>query len=642
MLCCAAHGHEVVALGNLLPHDVATDDLDSFMYQTVGHQLVGAYAACTGLPLYRRRTAARARSRGLAYEATAGDEVEDLVALLAFIKTRHPEASAVATGAIASDYQRLRVEDVCARLGLASLAYLWHRPQAQLLDCMVAANIDAVLVKVAALGLDPRRHLGRPIAAMRPILHGLRDRFGCNVCGEGGEYETLTLDCTAFKYGRIVLDSWDVRMHSPDAVAPVGVLHATTFHVEAKADGSGGSSGNGGGGSGNGGAPPGAVVVEVPDDWAPPEASTAGEEGQQKQQQQQQQQQKVDAAGSSSSGDGGSSSTSLPAVGVRDTGGHVLLTCTPPGDPGAGDGGSDGNDSAAATAAALDAALRAIAARLPGLGLDWRDSLFAHLYLADMAHFAAANAAYCRHLPRRLPPSRACVQLPLAGAAPLAVDVLFARPGGGGGDREAAAAGSRQERRRRQRPDLPRRVLHVQSISDWAPSCIGPYSQATSCGGLIHAAGQIPLDPGSMEITAAGDFDAQAALALAHMQSVAVAAGGDAARACLGLTVYLAGEAAGGADAGDGPAAAARRSVLRRLGELRRDAPGYAQRAESARLAAGGAPGFAAASGGGDDEEEEEEEGNGAFLDEYLRPPATALRLRAPVVFVGVPALPRG
>lgn len=46
---------QVVALANLLPAREDTDDLDSWMYQTVGHQLVGAYAECMGLPLYRRR-----------------------------------------------------------------------------------------------------------------------------------------------------------------------------------------------------------------------------------------------------------------------------------------------------------------------------------------------------------------------------------------------------------------------------------------------------------------------------------------------------------------------------------------------------------------------------------------------------------
>lgn len=35
-------------------------------------------------------------------------------------------------------------------------------------------------------------------------------RYSCNVCGEGGEYETLTLDCPLFTAARIVLDDWQV------------------------------------------------------------------------------------------------------------------------------------------------------------------------------------------------------------------------------------------------------------------------------------------------------------------------------------------------------------------------------------------------------------------------------------------------
>lgn len=46
------------------------------------------------------------------YSATKGDEVEDLLSLLAFAKERMPEIEAVSSGAIASDYQRLRVENV--------------------------------------------------------------------------------------------------------------------------------------------------------------------------------------------------------------------------------------------------------------------------------------------------------------------------------------------------------------------------------------------------------------------------------------------------------------------------------------------------------------------------------------------------
>lgn len=69
-----------------------------------------------------------------------------------------------------------------------------------------------LLLQVAALGLEPHKHLGKSIRQLQPHLQRLRDRFGCNVCGEGGEYETLTLDCPAFTHGRIVLDEWEVRL----------------------------------------------------------------------------------------------------------------------------------------------------------------------------------------------------------------------------------------------------------------------------------------------------------------------------------------------------------------------------------------------------------------------------------------------
>lgn len=58
--------------------------------------------------------------------------------------------------------------------------------------------------------------------------------YQCNVCGEGGEYESLVLDCPLFKQACIVLDKWDTVLHSPDSFAPVGLLHPVAFHLEPK------------------------------------------------------------------------------------------------------------------------------------------------------------------------------------------------------------------------------------------------------------------------------------------------------------------------------------------------------------------------------------------------------------------------
>ena len=59
-----------------------TDELDSYMYQSVGHHAIDAYSEALGLPLYRRVIQGTSVALGAVYQFTAGDEVEDLYELL--------------------------------------------------------------------------------------------------------------------------------------------------------------------------------------------------------------------------------------------------------------------------------------------------------------------------------------------------------------------------------------------------------------------------------------------------------------------------------------------------------------------------------------------------------------------------------
>lgn len=68
---------------------------------------------------------------------------------------------------------------------------------------MIDAGLEAVLIKVAGVGLTTK-HLGKTLAQVQPTLLKLNDLYGSHICGEGGEYETLTLDSPLFKR-RIVL-----------------------------------------------------------------------------------------------------------------------------------------------------------------------------------------------------------------------------------------------------------------------------------------------------------------------------------------------------------------------------------------------------------------------------------------------------
>jgi 2-iminobutanoate/2-iminopropanoate deaminase len=70
-----------------------------------------------------------------------------------------------------------------------------------------------------------------------------------------------------------------------------------------------------------------------------------------------------------------------------------------------------------------------------------------------------------------------------------------------------------------------------------APQAIGPYSQATIFGDLVFTAGQIALDPASMEIIDGGIAE-QTDQVLANLEAVLTEAGSGFARV-LKTTVFL-------------------------------------------------------------------------------------------------------
>ncbi|CAM0942888.1 unnamed protein product [Alopecurus aequalis] len=428
MMRCLDYGHKVVALANLIPLDDAVDELDSYMYQTVGHQIVVCYAECMGLPLFRRRISGSTRDHALKYSVTQGDEVEDMFALLSEVKRRIPSVGAVSSGAIASDYQRLRVESVCSRLGLVSLAYMWRQDQTLLLEEMIRRGIVAITVKVAAMGLKPSAHLGKELAQLKSHLLQLNESFGINVCGE------------------------------------VGILHPLAFHVEPK-PGSSSSIVDGAIAEENSSClyevNGGIVLTDVEDKQSWNQTPT---------------------------------SDAYPNIDVciSKTGKTLFsIGCWIEKPSSASEG----------LKTDLVAVLSRIENQLKEEGLNWANVLYVHLYISSMKEFGLANEVYVSFITEKKchlgVPSRSTIELPLVqvGLGNAYVEVLVSK-------------------------DLVKRVLHVQSISCWAPSCIGPYSQATLHGEILYMAGQLGLDPPTMRLCPGG---ATAQLELALLNSEAVA-----------------------------------------------------------------------------------------------------------------------
>lgn len=452
MMRCIDYGHEIVALANLLPLEDSVDELDSYMYQTVGHQIIVTYAQCMGLPLLRRRIRGTSRHQELKYTETHGDEVEDLMILLSEVKKQFPSIQGVSSGAIASDYQRLRVESVCSRLGLVSLAFLWKQEQELLLQEMIDKGIEAILVKVAAMGLHPNKHLGRDLVALQPYLLHLKELYGINVCGEGGEYETLTLDCSLFKNARIVIDKFQIMLHSLDSIAPVGILHPSSFHLEPKLQNMASREGN-----------DGTYMNSSVTDWV---IEVEGN----------------DIIGNCKDDNRLDTSPVDPDIEhkrsllISKTQNDILtIGCWLEGSFKPMQGLENH----------LGLILKEIECSLKEYHLGWEDVLYIHLYLADMNQFALANDTYVQYImEENCPfgvPSRSTVEIPLSegGLGNAFVEVLAAK-------------------------DKSKKVLHVQSISCWAPSCIGPYSQATLHRQILYMAGQLGLDPPTMLLTSGG------------------------------------------------------------------------------------------------------------------------------------------
>eukprot|EP01034_Spumella_vulgaris_P025830 gene25830-32326_t len=412
----------------------------------------------------------------------------------------------------------------------------------------MSAGVNAILVKVAGAGLEPFKHLGKSLGELHPTLTRLNQRFGLDVCGEGGEYESMVLDCSAF-VSRLVVDSAEVVVDEEDI--NVGNLRITC-HVEAKENKN--------------------CVESVAD-------------------------------GTTSAGR--SAVTSLPSLITTGKGlgqtelvhaQHSVIHTS--------------NSNTGDVNLLVQAQLRDILSRL-SLALKREeatlaDAVFVHLYISSVGLFGAANEEYCKWFGKN-PPSRSCVIVPLPHGHLVAMDVTFLA-----GSHKAVTSGHLNIRN----------VLHVQSVSEWAPLCIGPYCQANTIHDAVrsHWIQVTLLASDDVQITSQRDLlNAQLTLACRHV-SRALEVQSSSLRNTLNCTVFVNTTAVRCGDAGE-------QSLL--FDDIQRLVLRLLQtNCESGATMQQSASGDGESDDGQSDEEEEEEEES---------PYAKLL----PVMVIGVSGLPR-
>jgi len=157
------------------------DNRDSYMFHSANLDAVPVIARVAGMEYVEIETHGRKE-----------DELADLEDGLAAL-----DIEGVIAGAVASEYQAVRVKNITDKLGLELFTPLWHM-DTELLLREVAARMDALIIVTAAEGLD-ESFLG---AHFNEDLIGRLKRVAAarriNLAGEGGEYESLTLNAPFF------------------------------------------------------------------------------------------------------------------------------------------------------------------------------------------------------------------------------------------------------------------------------------------------------------------------------------------------------------------------------------------------------------------------------------------------------------
>jgi diphthine-ammonia ligase len=171
-------GHTVTILATMIPKRD-----DSYMFHFPNIHLTELLSKAVEIPLVSAETS------GIKEE-----EVEDLKGLLASL-----EIEGVVSGAVASSYQKQRIEKVCDELGLKSVTPLWHEEPLDIMNELIDLKFKVIIVGVYAYGLD-QSWLGREIdSATLEKLVELHKKYQISLVGEGGEYESLVLDAPLYK-----------------------------------------------------------------------------------------------------------------------------------------------------------------------------------------------------------------------------------------------------------------------------------------------------------------------------------------------------------------------------------------------------------------------------------------------------------
>jgi ABC transporter with metal-binding/Fe-S-binding domain ATP-binding protein len=145
-----------------------------------------------------RYTSLQAEALGIRHiiSETAGEKEKELVDLEQALKANGVDE--LVTGAVASMYQKDRIDRICRKLGIKHISPLWGMDQLSELR-EISEKFNAIVTSVSAEGLDESFLGARINSRLIEKLIKINSRYGINMSFEGGEAESFVLDAPLFR-----------------------------------------------------------------------------------------------------------------------------------------------------------------------------------------------------------------------------------------------------------------------------------------------------------------------------------------------------------------------------------------------------------------------------------------------------------
>ncbi len=177
----ATKEHEVACLISIF-----SKNKESYMFHTANIELVKQQAKLMNIPIIIKKTEGKKESELIDLENTIKDAIKKY------------KIQGIVTGAVASVYQSSRVQNICNKLNIKCINFLWQKNTEEYWNNLLKNKFEIIITSVSAEGLN-EEWLGKKIDYNSlEKLKNLSKKFNFNIAFEGGEAETFVISCPLF------------------------------------------------------------------------------------------------------------------------------------------------------------------------------------------------------------------------------------------------------------------------------------------------------------------------------------------------------------------------------------------------------------------------------------------------------------